>query len=723
MQLRLTPFLLLAGALALHPGCVLAQQPTLTLTAVSLAFHQGDPVPPLIFEGSGYRAGDTFATATSTGRPALSTTAVAASPPGAYPIRITAGSTTSRTYSIQVVPGTMTVLPPDGTGARTNSYTYPDDAMVSVKKFGATGDGRTDDTAAINRALTDGRADCKSDYFRNPKILYFPPGRYRVSGQLTFCGAEMSLRGAGPTESVLYLAPRTPDFAGPKPTPLLLFPSASTARAYGNISFRNFVSALGIDIGEGNPGAIGLDVVMNNVGAIEDVIVTDEESSGPTGINLTHAWNGPMLVKNVAVYGFNAGFTLGQQQYSSVYSHITTEGQAHFGFLDAGGQAAAIEQMYSCNRVPAAFNTAAEVAIINSTFDCGAPAASAFVGHPQSSQHLRNIRVHGYGTSIEDNAATKRSGNITEYITGQPRSAFGSGQAASLNLPVQETPVVRDPKSGWIALSTTDPSRWSSQLAACSSSTAYLAAGEYTIAAQTIPVTIPSCIHHLQLFNAGYNPPRAEVALTVTGSASDPPLTIENAGPGFSITHASARTLVLRHVGLNYNNPGNAGTLFLEDVQTNQVHFTAGQHIWARQYDNEWAAPPPGGPCHASPGGPPCLPPTGVKVTCAGCSLWILGPKTEKGATNFQLTAGAKMELFGGFFLPLQANQQPDSTVIESTDSAFSADFMQFLYPGHTNNSGTAHIVRETRNGVTKFVDPPDQNTTFRTSMVVSAQH
>ena len=699
---------------------------TLTLTAVSLSFHTGDPVPPLIFSASGLSANETFATATQSGRPQLSTTATAASTAGVYPIRIAAGSTTASGYTLKLVPGTMTVLPADSSGARTNSYAYPEDAMVSVKKFGAVGDGKTDDTAAINRAITEGRTPCNGDFYRSPKILYFPPGRYLLTGQLSFCGAEMSLRGAGPTQSVLYLAPRTPAFNAKAPLPLLNFPSAATTHSYGNISFRNFISALGVDIGEGNDNAVGIDAVMNNVGSIEDVIVTDEEAGSPVGINFIHAWNGPMLVKNVAVYGFKNGYVLGHDQYSSVYSHITVEGQSTNGFLDAAGQAAAIEQMYSCNRVPAIANTGAHIAVINSTFDCGAPNATAYLGSPRSSQHLRNIHVHGYGKSLDDKAQAApatRTGDIAEYVTGTPASAFArSANPASLNLPIRETPVAHDPKpSTWIALSPTDPSRWSAQLHTCSSSTAYLPGAQYTIAATNTPVDVPACIHHLQLFNAGFNPSRVSVTFVINGAATDPPLVIENLGTNFAIAHNSARPLVLRHAGVDYTSTSNAGTLFLEDFGSAKIRFQPGQHIWARQYDNETADPPQTPHCAvATVSTTSCFPPAGVKVVCAGCTLWILGPKTEKGATNFQLSRNARMELFGGFFLPLQPNQQPASTVIESTDSSFSADFMQYLYPNGKMNTGTAHIVTDTQHGTTHYVDPQDQNTTFRTGLVYS---
>jgi hypothetical protein len=59
---------------------------------------------------------------------------------------------------------------------------------VSVKDFGATGDGSTDDTAAIQNAIT----ACGAS---NQKILFFPAGVYLVSSTLNFNG--VSAQGEG----------------------------------------------------------------------------------------------------------------------------------------------------------------------------------------------------------------------------------------------------------------------------------------------------------------------------------------------------------------------------------------------------------------------------------------------------------------------------------------------------------------------------------------------
>jgi hypothetical protein len=76
------------------------------------------------------------------------------------------------------------------------------DEMASVKDFGATGDGDTDDTAAINRALF--QMFCRE---ANPQVrrsLFFPAGVYRVTDAIKippFC----KLYGEGQDSSVILL--------------------------------------------------------------------------------------------------------------------------------------------------------------------------------------------------------------------------------------------------------------------------------------------------------------------------------------------------------------------------------------------------------------------------------------------------------------------------------------------------------------------------------------
>lgn len=76
------------------------------------------------------------------------------------------------------------------------------DQFASVKDFGATGDGVTDDTAAINRALY--QLYCREV---NPQIrrsLFFPAGVYRVTGSINI-PSYATLYGEGNNNSLIVL--------------------------------------------------------------------------------------------------------------------------------------------------------------------------------------------------------------------------------------------------------------------------------------------------------------------------------------------------------------------------------------------------------------------------------------------------------------------------------------------------------------------------------------
>jgi hypothetical protein len=87
---------------------LIVNKAVLTVTANSLSRPYGAANPPLTALLSGFVNGDTQATAT-TGAPSCTTTATAASIPGAYPITCTAGTLTAASYSFTFVNGTLTV--------------------------------------------------------------------------------------------------------------------------------------------------------------------------------------------------------------------------------------------------------------------------------------------------------------------------------------------------------------------------------------------------------------------------------------------------------------------------------------------------------------------------------------------------------------------------------------------------------------------------------------
>lgn len=75
---------------------------------------------------------------------------------------------------------------------------------VSVKKFGAKGDGTADDTTAIQNAVN----YCAS----NNKTLYFPKGRYKVTAKITSSTGNIIIVGENRNNTVIILSSTTASF-------------------------------------------------------------------------------------------------------------------------------------------------------------------------------------------------------------------------------------------------------------------------------------------------------------------------------------------------------------------------------------------------------------------------------------------------------------------------------------------------------------------------------
>ncbi|MDE2022542.1 MAG: right-handed parallel beta-helix repeat-containing protein [Patescibacteria group bacterium] len=80
------------------------------------------------------------------------------------------------------------------TGAVPRSVQSKFDDIVSVKDFGAKGDGVTDDTTSIQTALT---------ALTSGGTLYFPAGTYVISAALSITNSNVSLVGAGKSTKIL----------------------------------------------------------------------------------------------------------------------------------------------------------------------------------------------------------------------------------------------------------------------------------------------------------------------------------------------------------------------------------------------------------------------------------------------------------------------------------------------------------------------------------------
>lgn len=97
-----------------------------------------------------------------------------------------------RSIAALVISISISVIFSNHPAAAHSPHSTPPTKRINVKTYGAKGDGSTDDTAAINKAISVARAG---------DVIYFPTGNYLHSTHLLF--KSISVLGDGPTKSLL----------------------------------------------------------------------------------------------------------------------------------------------------------------------------------------------------------------------------------------------------------------------------------------------------------------------------------------------------------------------------------------------------------------------------------------------------------------------------------------------------------------------------------------
>jgi len=150
-------------------------------------------------------------------------------------------------------------------------------------RFGAKGDGATDDTEALQKAI-----DAVADE-HHEGILFVPSGHYRITHTL-FVWPSIRLMGFGPLRPVISLAPNTPGYGTEGPAYMIVFaggrippqregatPSAQGPAGIRRVpqplagtvpltpvidanpgTFYSAMSNIDLEIGDGNSGAVGI---------------------------------------------------------------------------------------------------------------------------------------------------------------------------------------------------------------------------------------------------------------------------------------------------------------------------------------------------------------------------------------------------------------------------------------------------------------------------------
>jgi hypothetical protein len=548
---------------------------------------------------------------------------------------------------------------------------YPAELLgfVDVTKapYFAKGDGKTDDTAAIQRAIEDTVAK---------EILYFPAGTYLVSNTLRWADSKKLLSskndnynnrvrytyviGDGIGKTVIKLKNNADGFADRKNPKIVLKMSGETPKG-NNSSHDNYLSDMTIDVGKNNPGAIGLNFISSNNGAIENLHIksTGSKKVGKYGLSFLDAWPGPFLVKNVTVDGFDYGIYLLRGQYGVTFEKIELNNQNVSGFYN--DNYAVIRKLTSKNNNPVpVFKSAnkwhnhAVLVDADIAYTSEKTADAVALDIKNSRVFARNIKVKGYKYSLVARK-DKLSGDIEEYASHQVTKLFEDSPPKSLNIPITDVPecdICDDPQN-WLIF---DPSLQGDDTvafqAAIDSGKPVIYVAHKDSLTITKPIAIPASVRKISFWHTMTSKPRP--TFEILGDDTAAPLIIERANRvRANWIHKSRRTFVLKNERGKYIAEKDAGDAFFEDFG-GYISLAKGQNVYGWSLNPEY--------CYR----------TNVCIENKGANLRIIGIKTEGHMTVVKTTDGGRSEVLGGFIYTIGKGNAP---VFANYDSAHSLTY------------------------------------------------
>ncbi len=519
--------------------------------------------------------------------------------------------------------------------------------ILNVRDYGAVGDGITDDFQAIQNALNDGTG----------KIVYLPVGTYLVSDRLEWplsaVNAPLILIGQRKESTIIKLSDNNENYQLPG-IPIITPRAVIWTQEFGAAdNYRNFIRNLTVNSGSGNPIAVGIQYMSNNMGSLMDADIVSGDGGGLIGLDFAYnGLNGPLLAKNISINGFDVGIKTTGSVNSQCLEHITLRGQNEYGIYN-NGQVMSIRGLTSENEVPAVKspNAGSVISLIDADLTGGIPANAAIDN--SGGLFARNIHTEGYGLAIRNTAGHKTDSvgpDVSQFVSHNPATLFPWTRPLSLNLPVAETPVVP-----WVG----DFDQWANvedygadgsdqgddtqaiQDAVNSGKRVlFFPGGSYQVTGSIeIKGNIEKIIGVEATLAVGT---QAEPVLRLVDSPSSPDtvdiqyMTVTPTVTTSAIDNeSSGRTLVVKYCkGFGSDHTG-TGSVFYEDVGTGvqkPLRFLGGkgQHAWIRQLSNE----PREGVTH---------------LVNQGGILWILGHKTEQEGTLIETSDSGKTEVCGAF--------------------------------------------------------------------------
>ena len=540
---------------------------------------------------------------------------------------------------------------------------FPADAgVIDVTKapYNAKGDGKTDDSDAIQKAL--------DDHPSNNRIIYLPNGTYLVSHQIEFGlsrrmhpGMKIDgrdgkhqrltiLQGQTRDKTIIKLADNCPEFQAAgineKEKDLGRPIVRGVVWTGENVAqhFRNAIRNLTVDTGKGNPGAAGVQFNASNQGCMHAVKIVSGDSQGGIGLDIGFTGDsGPAVVRHIEVIGFDYGIWASNLNSFTVWD-VKLKGQKKAG-IRAPFEVLMLHRVRSDNAVPALWTGprwSHFVTLIDAELTGGAKDQPAILIEGKLNDthaFARNVKVGGYGQSVKVASDEKLNvtGDIDEFSRGPIAKAFPDCVARTLNLPVKDAPAVPwgDPAKDWTNVIThgaigdgkNDDTAAVQKAIDSGAKVVYFPGGKQY---ECKKISLRANVQRLIACEAYLS---AEISVE-DGKA--PAVVIERFMPswdkgdhGMVIHQRSKRALIIRDLS-GETHQDESGDIFIDDICGGLFMNKPGASAWCRYFNYE---------VHP-----------GLGLINNGGNLWIMGSKIEHPNPQVELLNGSRTEILGAMW-------------------------------------------------------------------------
>lgn len=551
------------------------------------------------------------------------------------------------------------------------------------------------------------------------KILYFPDGEYLLSDTVTYTldnlsnifrneplmelNRQIHFKGESRDGVTLRLMDHAHGFEYGMDRPVVSFMQAEKS----NVAMTNSFEDITIDVGAGNPGAVGLVFYANNTGTVKNVRIrsSDPEKKGYAGLEIRHEIVSGCFVDHVEIEGFDYGIRAIPMRNHMVFENILLRDPRKVGiFVDNSLISLRRVCIQNAPKGVVQNGSVSHLVLVDSEIYGDNPFGSA-VECGAGACFLRNVHTGGYRNAVTYAEQVEVAGPYIEEYVSEPVCTLFPTEERSEPLPVEETPELPLPAAeewccvcdfGAVGDGVTDDTAAIQRAMDSGARFIFFQPGKYFVNGS---IVIPGSVERVNFrycdFIAGERL-RGETErgfFIVTGDGGA--LLLEDVFTwekfyGFMrfVEHAGKRTLVLSDLHTQtaamYFNSVEGGRVFIEDCGCTTGAFpyrevTAysfrGQQVWARHINPERSV---------------------CEILNDRSRVWIMGFKTESFGTAFKTVNGGHTEVLGGGISIGRNRELPAIRTIDSTCSIVASN------NGYSRDQIFPLVIEETKNGVTK---------------------